>query len=139
MVEHVVSLLLAIQAEDFYKDMTGRFPLARFSENKQKLKPYYDIIFGGQQQNKKLNLFVTGTNFQIKVWEALIRIPEGLVCSYQDIARFIGQPTASRAVGNAVGANPTMAEQHVSGLVVTAASMVVETPSPPVSTPEATP
>ncbi len=53
-----------------------------------------------------LHLYVRGTNFQIKVWEALLRIPAGSAVSYEDIARHIGNPGASRAVGSAVGANP---------------------------------
>ena len=52
-----------------------------------------------------LHLFVRGTNFQIKVWEALLRIPPGFVLAYQDLARWIGQPKAARAVGNAVAHN----------------------------------
>ena len=52
-----------------------------------------------------LPLHVRGTNFQVKVWEALLRIPAGGVVSYGDVARWIGQPGASRAVGSAVGAN----------------------------------
>ncbi len=50
-------------------------------------------------------LLLRGTNFQIKVWEALLRIPFGQLVSYQAIARAIGQPKAVRAVGRAVGAN----------------------------------
>ncbi len=46
-----------------------------------------------------------GTNFQVKVWEALLRIPAGGAVSYGDVARWIGKPGASRAVGSAVGAN----------------------------------
>jgi AraC family transcriptional regulator of adaptative response/methylated-DNA-[protein]-cysteine methyltransferase len=53
-----------------------------------------------------LHLFVRGTNFQIKVWEALLKIPLGAAVSYEDVARHIGMPDSSRAVGNAVGANP---------------------------------
>jgi AraC family transcriptional regulator of adaptative response/methylated-DNA-[protein]-cysteine methyltransferase len=52
-----------------------------------------------------LPLLVRGTNFQVKVWEALLRIPFGGLVSYQTVARAIGQPTAVRAVGRAVGAN----------------------------------
>jgi AraC family transcriptional regulator of adaptative response/methylated-DNA-[protein]-cysteine methyltransferase len=52
-----------------------------------------------------LPLLLRGTNFQIKVWEALLRIPFGRLVSYQTIARAIGQPKAMRAVGRAVGAN----------------------------------
>jgi AraC family transcriptional regulator of adaptative response/methylated-DNA-[protein]-cysteine methyltransferase len=54
----------------------------------------------------KLNLLVAGTNFQLKVWQALIRVPEGRLIGYQALAAAIGQPEASRAVGTAVGANP---------------------------------
>ena len=53
-----------------------------------------------------LTLVLRGTNFQVKVWEALLRIPQGALATYGDLASWIGQPTASRAVGAAVGANP---------------------------------
>jgi AraC family transcriptional regulator of adaptative response/methylated-DNA-[protein]-cysteine methyltransferase len=52
-----------------------------------------------------LPVLLAGTNFQIKVWEALLRIPPGQVCTYEDVAQSLGQPTAARAVGGAVGAN----------------------------------
>jgi AraC family transcriptional regulator of adaptative response/methylated-DNA-[protein]-cysteine methyltransferase len=51
-------------------------------------------------------LWVRGTNFQIAVWRALLRVPEGAVCTYGDLAAAIGRPSAARAVGQAVGANP---------------------------------
>jgi len=53
-----------------------------------------------------LHAFVKGTNFQIKVWEALVRIPPGFAVSYEDVAVRIGDPKAVRAVGTAVGRNP---------------------------------
>jgi AraC family transcriptional regulator of adaptative response/methylated-DNA-[protein]-cysteine methyltransferase len=53
-----------------------------------------------------LNLLLNGTNFQIKVWEALLRIPSGSVVTYEDIALSIGMPKAARAVSNAVASNP---------------------------------
>lgn len=53
-----------------------------------------------------LRLHLRGTNFQIKVWEALLHIPLGCVTHYQDVATYLGHPTASRAVGAAVGSNP---------------------------------
>jgi AraC family transcriptional regulator of adaptative response/methylated-DNA-[protein]-cysteine methyltransferase len=53
-----------------------------------------------------LHLILNGTNFQIKVWEALIKIPFGAVVSYEDVAVQIGLPKATRAVGTAVGKNP---------------------------------
>ena len=54
---------------------------------------------------ESLALFVRGSNFQVRVWEALLKIPPGATATYGDIAKFIGQPKASRAVGSAVGAN----------------------------------
>ena len=53
-----------------------------------------------------LPVLVKGTNFQIKVWEALLKIPVGTVVTYEDVALCIGFPKAVRAVGNAVGKNP---------------------------------
>ena len=55
---------------------------------------------------RPLSLYLCGTNFQIKVWEALLRIPPGAVVSYDDIAVHLGMPGAARAVGNAVASNP---------------------------------
>ena len=53
-----------------------------------------------------LNLYLSGTNFQIKVWQALLNIPPGLVTSYDTIAELIGQPKAVRAIGGATAHNP---------------------------------
>jgi AraC family transcriptional regulator of adaptative response/methylated-DNA-[protein]-cysteine methyltransferase len=53
-----------------------------------------------------LALVLKGTNFQLKVWEALLRIPPGAVASYEQIAEAVGRPAAVRAVGTAVGQNP---------------------------------
>jgi AraC family transcriptional regulator of adaptative response/methylated-DNA-[protein]-cysteine methyltransferase len=53
-----------------------------------------------------LHLILNGTNFQIKVWEALVKIPFGGVVSYEDVAVQVGTPKATRAVGSAVGKNP---------------------------------
>jgi AraC family transcriptional regulator, regulatory protein of adaptative response / methylated-DNA-[protein]-cysteine methyltransferase len=62
----------------------------------------FDLATSGRDP---LALLVRGTNFQVKVWEALLRIPFGQLVSYQTIARAIGRPAAVRAVGRAVGAN----------------------------------
>jgi AraC family transcriptional regulator of adaptative response/methylated-DNA-[protein]-cysteine methyltransferase len=63
-------------------------------------------IFGTSRTTDPLHLWVKGSNFQLKVWEALLRIPAGHLVSYRDVARAIGRPEASRAVGSAVAANP---------------------------------
>jgi AraC family transcriptional regulator, regulatory protein of adaptative response / methylated-DNA-[protein]-cysteine methyltransferase len=62
--------------------------------------------FGGGSDGWPLHLYVRGTNFQIKVWEALLRIPSGTVATYEEVADSIGVPGGARAVGNAVGSNP---------------------------------
>lgn len=64
-------------------------------------------IWNGQgDQKKKLKLDLHGTNFQIQVWQAMLKIPMGITVSYLTLAEALGKPTASRAVGGAVGANP---------------------------------
>lgn len=55
--------------------------------------------------NKKVDIFVKGTNFQINVWKALLNIPEAVLTTYQDIANSIGKPKAVRAVASAIGSN----------------------------------
>jgi AraC family transcriptional regulator of adaptative response/methylated-DNA-[protein]-cysteine methyltransferase len=55
--------------------------------------------------NHPLSLLVTGTNFQLKIWQALLRIPAGTVCTYGQLARLAGEPGSARATGSAVGAN----------------------------------
>ncbi|WP_439559050.1 methylated-DNA--[protein]-cysteine S-methyltransferase [Dyadobacter sp.] len=68
---------------------------------------YIQRIFqSGQKSPDKLPLLVQGTNFQLKVWEALLTIPQGALTTYQHIAQSIGNPNAVRAVGTAVGDNP---------------------------------
>lgn len=59
---------------------------------------------GGQPS--EFRLLLKGTNFQIKVWQALLRIPPGSLACYEDVASAVCEPAASRAVGCAVAANP---------------------------------
>lgn len=68
------------------------------------VEPIFDLRYG--TRIKPLTLHLRGTNFQIKVWEALLQIPTGSVTTYEGLAQRIGQPNASRAVGTAVGHNP---------------------------------
>lgn len=64
------------------------------------------IFSPDKSPNEPLKLLVHGTDFQLKVWRALLRIPEGQLVSYGNLAETIGSPGASRAVGTACGANP---------------------------------
>jgi len=76
---------------------------ANIAENAKDTETLIEIIFGND--NKPLNILLYGTDFQMKVWEALINIPYGKLASYSSIARLINQPKASRAVGSAIGKN----------------------------------
>lgn len=69
---------------------------------REQLRAYFD----GQLQAFDLPLAPRGTEFQLRVWHALRAIPYGVTCSYLDIARAIGKPSATRAVGAANGRNP---------------------------------
>jgi AraC family transcriptional regulator, regulatory protein of adaptative response / methylated-DNA-[protein]-cysteine methyltransferase len=71
-------------------------------------QPLDDLIFDSSisREQKPLTLLVKGTNFQIQVWRALLKVPLGGMTTYQTVAEMIGCPTAARAVGNAVGNNP---------------------------------
>lgn len=64
------------------------------------------IVAGLRGEPTELRALVRGTNFQVRVWEALLRIPPGSAVSYQQVAAAVGRPTAVRAVGSAVAANP---------------------------------
>jgi AraC family transcriptional regulator of adaptative response/methylated-DNA-[protein]-cysteine methyltransferase len=76
-----------------------------FKEDVSLTEKSIDLIFNRQKSNERLHVFVKGTNFQIKVWEALLRIPMGSVTTYQNIANKIHSPKAMQAVGSAVGSN----------------------------------
>jgi AraC family transcriptional regulator, regulatory protein of adaptative response / methylated-DNA-[protein]-cysteine methyltransferase len=89
-------------------DMTRRWPRAHYVEAPTVTAPYAREVFETSrwQSNNPVRVIMIGTDFEIRVWEALLKIPMGRAVSYGDIARHIGQPTASRAVGTAVGRNP---------------------------------
>jgi AraC family transcriptional regulator of adaptative response/methylated-DNA-[protein]-cysteine methyltransferase len=81
---------------------------ATLRENPAITRPLVNRIFNenGKLDSRPLNLLLKGSNFQIKVWEALLKIPVGAVVSYENLAEHLGMPGASRAVGNAVAKNP---------------------------------
>lgn len=90
--------------EETYRDLTSRWPAARFQEDPQTLAPWVAGVFS--KPASETPLLLIGTPLQIKVWEALMRIPTGHVTTYSEIAHAIGTPKAVRAVGTAVGKNP---------------------------------
>jgi AraC family transcriptional regulator, regulatory protein of adaptative response / methylated-DNA-[protein]-cysteine methyltransferase len=72
------------------------------------VKPATSLTSDDPGSPQSLRLLVHGTKFQIKVWEALTRIPFGYVASFQQIAQQIGEPEAARAIGGAVAANSVL-------------------------------
>lgn len=106
-----ICALTFVQAGDRQQplaDLERQWPQATIRSDPQASAGLLDSIFGYPHQHPPapLYLFVKGTNFQIKIWEALLKIPLGQAVTYEDIARHVGLPKAARAVGNAVGRNP---------------------------------
>jgi AraC family transcriptional regulator of adaptative response/methylated-DNA-[protein]-cysteine methyltransferase len=85
------------------------WPAADITQGAEATWKIVSRIFGGvsrQAQEDRVDLLLRGTNFQVKVWQALLRIPEGVVVSYSDVAKRVGRHDAVRAVAGAVAANP---------------------------------
>ncbi|MCM3746581.1 methylated-DNA--[protein]-cysteine S-methyltransferase [Paenibacillus pasadenensis] len=88
-----------------------RRPELQLEPSKEQLQPYADQLtqfLEGKRTSFNLPLALKGTSFQMKVWEALQNIPFGETRSYAELATAIGRPSAARAVGAAVGANPVL-------------------------------
>jgi AraC family transcriptional regulator of adaptative response/methylated-DNA-[protein]-cysteine methyltransferase len=90
------------------QQLSAHWPNAHIHHHEGDIQSLAHRIFGvtPPTQSTPLHLFIKGTNFQIKVWEALMTIPYGTVVAYQDIATAVGSPGATRAVGTAIGSNP---------------------------------
>lgn len=86
-------------------DLQERWPGATHVADPEATAGVIDQVFGTGVPQEPLAVLVRGTNLQVQVWQALLRIPQGTAVSYADLARSIGRPTASRAVAGAVAAN----------------------------------
>ena len=88
--------------------LTAAWPGVTLQHDPTAVQPLADQVFPvvGSGPAQPLPVLLRGSAFQLKVWEALLKIPEGRLVSYDQIADAIGQPTASRAVGTAIGSNP---------------------------------
>ncbi|WP_323912087.1 methylated-DNA--[protein]-cysteine S-methyltransferase [Aeromonas veronii] len=83
------------------------WPEARLQEAPSRTQNVINTMFDGSKApDRPISLHVSGTNFQISVWRALLQIPPAKVVSYAQVASAVGNPKAARAVGLAVGANP---------------------------------
>jgi AraC family transcriptional regulator of adaptative response/methylated-DNA-[protein]-cysteine methyltransferase len=90
------------------EDMTCRWPNAEYVEDREITAPYITRIFDRSKWSgdQPLKVVLIGSDFQVRVWQSLLKIPFGKAVTYSDVANDIGQPTASRAVGGAIGRNP---------------------------------
>jgi len=87
-------------------ELRANWPRAKFLRDDTQAGRLAKTIFNGDGRTiRPLRAFVRATPFQLKVWRALVRIPEGHVASYHSIARQVGTPGAARAVGAACGSN----------------------------------
>jgi len=89
-------------------DMQRRWPLATYIESFAETSPFAKRIFDSTQwrADQPLRVVLIGTDFEVRVWETLLKIPMGRASTYSDVASKINSPKASRAVGAAVGRNP---------------------------------
>ena len=95
------------EIEEHLTGLTKKWPHAALCENRQRTRAIINAMFDVEKKlNRPLSLHVSGTNFQVNVWKALLQIPPGAVASYTQVATAIGHPRSARAVGLAVGANP---------------------------------
>ncbi|MBA4018079.1 MAG: cysteine methyltransferase [Pirellula sp.] len=78
----------------------------RRDESFSAVRSQLDEYFAGRRQTFDVPIKLAGTPFQLRVWQQLAEIPFGRTISYAELARRVGNPTASRAVGNANGRNP---------------------------------
>ena len=92
---------------DALAEVRRSWPNATIVTDQARTSELANQVFGRAGSGaSELRVLLRGTPFQLKVWEALLRIPEGAVTSYDVIADAIGHPAATRAVGTAVGRNP---------------------------------
>lgn len=89
------------------EDLKAKFLNAVFSEQTDIFHQNALLIFQSDWTKlPQIKLHLKGTDFQLKVWESLLKIPMGKLSTYGELAHEIGNPNASRAVGTAIGSNP---------------------------------
>jgi len=89
------------------EDLKKEFPKARYTQGVNQMQQVAISFFGQDWNNtSRIKLHLKGTDFQVKVWTALLKIPMGKLSTYGSLAKQIDNPKASRAVGSAIGDNP---------------------------------
>ncbi len=103
-----LSFLSDEDPEGAFEELRARWPGARLEASPALVRGYAEA-FNARLQGRApqpLSLVLKGTPFQLRTWEALLRIPAGQALAYGDLARLADAPEASRAIGSAVGQNP---------------------------------
>ena len=95
-----------VSREESLQQLMQEWPNAQLQRDDSAHKELVASLFTAAHARQPLYLHIKGSNFQLRVWEALLKIPAGELASYQDIARLVDAPTAARAVGSAIGRNP---------------------------------
>jgi AraC family transcriptional regulator of adaptative response/methylated-DNA-[protein]-cysteine methyltransferase len=100
-------LMFSEEANHSLDDLKNRFPKAEFVQKEDDFQKRGVAFFTSDwHNNEKLKLHLKGTDFQLKVWESLLKVPLGKLSTYGNIAEELKNPNASRAVGKAIGCNP---------------------------------
>jgi len=95
------------EEEKALSDLKSKFPNAGFQQTRDMIQQNALLIFENDRSRlPEIKLHLKGTGFQLKVWEALLKIPMGQLTTYGSIAQNTGNANASRAVGTAIGSNP---------------------------------
>ena len=106
----LAGLALADKGEEkpAFDDMKSRWPKARYVQDQALTLPLTQRIFDPKawRSDRPLRVVLIGTDFEVRVWESLLKLPLDRATTYSDIARSLGKPNAARAVGGAVGRNP---------------------------------
>lgn len=103
----VCYMAFAENKENALRDLVNKFPNASFFEKQDEFQQNALSIFTKDwSELGAIKLHLKGTDFQLKVWESLLTIPMGKLSTYGNLAKEIGSPKASRAVGTAIGSNP---------------------------------
>ena len=91
-----------------FNDLSNRWPAANFVRDDRFVAPLAAAIFEPDlwRPDQPVRLVMIGSDFEVKVWETLLKIPMGQAVTYGQVARHMGRPKAFRAVGAAVGRNP---------------------------------
>lgn len=88
-------------------DLAARFPKAQYKQTTDSYQQKaLSIFLQDWKQLSTIKLHLKSTEFQLKVWQALLTIPSGQLLTYSDIAKKIDQPKAARSVGTAIASNP---------------------------------